>query len=42
MVDLMCQLPEKPGPARSVITRDIVEGRIDLAVAEQQVRRESA
>jgi hypothetical protein len=42
MVDLMCPLPEKPGLAQSVITCDIVKGRIDLAVAKQQVRKASA
>jgi ATP-dependent Clp protease ATP-binding subunit ClpX len=42
MVDLMYQLPEDPKPVRYVITRDIVEGRSDLALARQQVRRESA
>jgi ATP-dependent Clp protease ATP-binding subunit ClpX len=42
MVDLMYQLPEDPKPARYVITRDIVEGRTALAMARQQVRKESA
>jgi len=42
MVDLMYQLPEEAKPARFVITRDIVEGRADLAAARQQVRKESA
>jgi len=42
MVDLMYQLPEEVKPARYVITRDIVEGRVDLTAARQQVRKESA
>ena len=42
MVDLMYQLPEDPKPARYVISRDIVEGQADLAMARQQIRKESA
>jgi ATP-dependent Clp protease ATP-binding subunit ClpX len=42
MVDLMYQLPEEPKPTRYVITRDIVEGRADLAAARQHIRKESA
>ena len=42
MVDLMYQLPEEAKPARYVITSDIVEGRVDLTAARQQVRKESA
>ncbi len=42
MVDLMYQLPEEAKPARYVITSDIVDGRVDLAAARQQVRKESA
>jgi len=42
MVHLMYQLPEEAKPARYVITRDIIEGRADLAAARQQVRKESA
>jgi ATP-dependent Clp protease ATP-binding subunit ClpX len=42
MVDLMYQLPEEAKPARYTITRDIVEGRVDLAAARQNVRKESA
>jgi ATP-dependent Clp protease ATP-binding subunit ClpX len=42
MVDLMYQLPEDPKPARYVITREIVEGRTALAMARQQIRKESA
>jgi ATP-dependent Clp protease ATP-binding subunit ClpX len=42
MVDLMYQLPEDPKPARYVITRDIVEGRLDLSRARQHIRKESA
>jgi ATP-dependent Clp protease ATP-binding subunit ClpX len=42
MVDLMYQLPEHPKPAQYVITRDIVEGRVDLAAARKHIRKESA
>jgi ATP-dependent Clp protease ATP-binding subunit ClpX len=42
MVDLMYQLPEEAKPARYVITRDIVEGKADLALAKQNIRKESA
>jgi len=42
MVDLMYQLPEETKPARYVITSDIVEGRVDLSAARQQIRKESA
>jgi ATP-dependent Clp protease ATP-binding subunit ClpX len=42
MVDLMYRLPEEAKPARYTITRDIVEGRVDLAAARQNVRKESA
>jgi ATP-dependent Clp protease ATP-binding subunit ClpX len=42
MIDLMYQLPEEPKPARYLITRDIVEGRVDLAAARQHIRKESA
>ena len=38
----MYQLPEEPKPARYVITRDIVEGKASLAMAKQQIRKESA
>jgi hypothetical protein len=38
----MYQLPEEAKPAKYVITRDIVEGRADLAAAREQVRKESA
>ncbi len=42
MVDLMYQLPEEAKPARYVITRDIVEGKANLALAKQNIRKESA
>jgi ATP-dependent Clp protease ATP-binding subunit ClpX len=42
MMDLMYQLPEEPKPARYVITRDIVEGNAELALAKQNIRKESA
>ena len=42
MIDLMYQLPEEPKPARYAITRDIVEGKASLAMARQQIRKESA
>jgi ATP-dependent Clp protease ATP-binding subunit ClpX len=42
MVNLMYQLPEESKPARYVITRDIVEGKADLALAKQHIRKESA
>ena len=43
MVDLMYQLPEEPKPAKYVITRDIVEGKVELATAKQQIaKKESA
>ncbi|TKJ38773.1 MAG: ATP-dependent protease ATP-binding subunit ClpX [Planctomycetes bacterium B3_Pla] len=42
MVDLMYQLPEEPKPAKYVITRDIVERKIDLFTAKQQAKKESA
>jgi len=42
MLDLMYQLPEETKPARYVITRDIVEGRVNLAAAKQKARKESA
>jgi ATP-dependent Clp protease ATP-binding subunit ClpX len=42
MVDLMYQLPEESKPARYVITRDIVEGKANLALAKQNIRKESA
>jgi ATP-dependent Clp protease ATP-binding subunit ClpX len=42
MVDLMYQLPEEAKPARYVITRDIVEGRVPLLAAKQNVKKESA
>ena len=42
MVDLMYQLPEESGPAKYVITRDIVEGKAELTTARQKTRKESA
>ena len=42
MVDLMYQLPEESGPAKYVITRDIVEGKAELTTARQKARKESA
>jgi hypothetical protein len=38
----MYQLPEEPKPGKYVITRDIVEGKADLALAKKHVRKESA
>jgi len=35
-------LPEESKPARYVITRDIVEGKAGLALAKQNIRKESA
>jgi ATP-dependent Clp protease ATP-binding subunit ClpX len=42
MVDLMYQLPEESKPAKYVITRDVVEGKVDLMAAKQRIRKESA
>jgi ATP-dependent Clp protease ATP-binding subunit ClpX len=42
MVDLMYQLPEEPKPTKYVITRDVVEGKVDLYTAKQSAKRESA
>ncbi len=42
MVDLMYQLPEEPKPAKYVITRDIVERKVDLFTAKRQAKKESA
>jgi ATP-dependent Clp protease ATP-binding subunit ClpX len=42
MVDLMYQLPEEPKPTKYVITRDVVEGKLDLYTAKQSAKRESA
>lgn len=42
MIDLMYQLPEESKPARYVITRDIVEGKADLLMAKQKMKKESA
>jgi len=42
MVDLMYQLPEEPGGAKYVITRNIVEGKAELFTAKQKAKKESA
>jgi len=42
MVDLMYRLPEEPKPAKYVITRDIVEGKVELFSAKQKAKKESA
>ncbi len=43
MTDLMYQLPEEPKPAKYIITKDIVEGKIELAMAKQKsAKKESA
>jgi ATP-dependent Clp protease ATP-binding subunit ClpX len=42
MIDLMYQLPEEPGGAKYVITRDIVEGKAELLTAKQKAKKESA
>ena len=42
MIDLMYQLPEEPRGAKYVITRDIVEGKVDLFNAKQKAKKESA
>ena len=42
MIDLMYQLPEEPRDAKYVITRDIVEGKVDLFTAKQKAKKESA
>jgi ATP-dependent Clp protease ATP-binding subunit ClpX len=42
MVDLMYQLPDEPGGAKYVITRDIVEGKAELFTAKQKTKKESA
>jgi ATP-dependent Clp protease ATP-binding subunit ClpX len=42
MVDLMYQLPEESKPAKYVITRDVVERKVDLTAAKQLIRKESA
>ena len=42
MIDLMYQLPEESKPAKYVITRDMVEGKVELFTAKQQIKKESA
>jgi ATP-dependent Clp protease ATP-binding subunit ClpX len=42
MVDLMYQLPEEAKPAKYVITRDIVEGKVPLTKAKKKAKKESA
>jgi ATP-dependent Clp protease ATP-binding subunit ClpX len=43
MIDLMYQLPEEPKPAKYVITKDIVEGKVPLSAARQlPAKKESA
>jgi ATP-dependent Clp protease ATP-binding subunit ClpX len=43
MIDLMYQLPEEPKPAKYVITKDIVEGKVALSAARQlPAKKESA
>ncbi|MGA2914557.1 MAG: ATP-dependent Clp protease ATP-binding subunit ClpX [Sedimentisphaerales bacterium] len=42
MIDLMYKLPEEPKPRKYIITKDIVEGKIDLFTANRQARKESA
>ncbi|MHC5075203.1 MAG: ATP-dependent Clp protease ATP-binding subunit ClpX [Planctomycetota bacterium] len=36
MIDLMYQLPEEAGPAKYTITKDIVEGKVDLFEAKKE------
>jgi ATP-dependent Clp protease ATP-binding subunit ClpX len=42
MIELMYRLPEEPKPGKYIITKDIVEGKIDLFAANRQKRKESA
>lgn len=42
MIELMFRLPEEPKPGKYIITKDIVEGKIDLFTANRQIRKESA
>jgi ATP-dependent Clp protease ATP-binding subunit ClpX len=42
MIDLMYQLPEEAKPLKYVITRDIVEGKVELFMAKQKAKKESA
>ncbi len=42
MIDLMYQLPEEPKPAKYVITRDVVEGKVPLFDSKKNTKKESA
>ncbi len=42
MIDLMYKLPEEVKPGKYIITRDIVEGKVDLFASEQKPKKESA
>ncbi len=42
MIDLMYRLPEEPKPGKYTITKDIVEGKINLFAANRQAKKESA
>ena len=42
MIDLMYQLPEEAKPVKYVITREIVERKVDLFTAKQKAKKESA
>ena len=42
MIDLMYELPEEPKPVKYVITRDIVQGKVELFTAKQKTKKESA
>ena len=42
MADLMYHLPEDPKPAKYIVTREVVEGKIDLFATRQTAQKESA
>jgi ATP-dependent Clp protease ATP-binding subunit ClpX len=42
MIDLMYQLPEAPKPAKYTITRDVVEGKVELFKSQLRRKKESA
>ena len=42
MVDLMYQLPEEPKPGDYIITKDVVEGKVDLFESNRRAKKESA
>ena len=42
MVNLMYQLPEEPKPGKYVLTKDIVEGKVDLFASRKKAKKESA